>query len=134
MNRLRLLAVGTVLMFALSAVAQRSPSGPNVQAAAVSPVENHLKMLSEKLDLTADQQDKARPILQEMHDGSQKLTDDPSLTPEQRQAGMAPLFMKADKQIREFLTDDQKKKLDDLEAQMHSGPHDNPNGSASPQK
>lgn len=134
MNRLRLLAVGTVLMFALSAVAQQSAGGPNVQAAAVSPVENHLKMLSEKLDLTADQQDKARPILQEMHDGSQKLADDASLTPEQRHAGMMPLFMKADKQLRELLTDDQKKKLDDLEAQMHSGSHDNPNGSASPQK
>ena len=134
MNRLRLLAVGTVLMFALSATAQQTANSPDTHTPGVANVDAHLKMLSEKLDLTADQQDKARPILQEMHDGSQKLADDASLTPEQRHAGMMPLFMKADKEIREFLTDDQKKKLDDLEAQMHSGSHGNPNGSASPQK
>jgi hypothetical protein len=136
MNRLRLFAVGTVLMFALSTVAQQPTTGPDVHAAAVAPVEQHLKVLSEKLALTADQEDKARPILQEMHDGSQKLADDQTMTPEQRQAAMGPLFMKADKEMRVFLTDDQKKKLDDLEAQMHHGPQDNPNGnpSAPPQR
>ena len=93
-----------------------------MHAAAVAPVDQHLKMLSEKLGLTADQQDKARPVLQEMHDGTQKLEDDQSLTPDQRQAGMHALFMKSDKAVRVFLTDDQKKKLDDLEAEMHHGP------------
>jgi hypothetical protein len=129
MNRLRLLAIGTVLMFGLSTVAQQT-TGPDVHAAAVAPVEQHLKVLSEKLALTADQQDKARPILQEMHDGSQKLDDDQTLTPDQRHAAMGSLFMKADKEMRVFLTEDQKKKLDDMEAQMHGGPRDNPNGSA----
>jgi len=135
MNRIRLLAVGTVLMFAMSTVAQQTTTTPDVHAAAVAPVEEHLKVLSEKLALTADQQDKARPILQEMHDCSQKLQDDQSLTPDQRQAGMHPVFMKADKALREILTDDQKKKLDDLEAQMHGEQHANPTGntSASPQ-
>lgn len=123
MNRLRLLAVGTVLILAMSAAAQQNATSPDVHAAAVAPVDQHLKMLSEKLALTADQQDKARPILQEMHDGSQKLADDQSLTPDQRMAGMHELFMKSDKEVRVFLTDDQKKKLDDLEAEMHHGPH-----------
>ena len=130
MNRNRLLAVGAVLMFALSTMAQQPATSPDAHAAAVAPVENHLKMLSDKLALTADQQDKVRPILQEMHDGSQKIADDPSLTADQREAAMRPVFMKADKEIREILNDDQKKKLDDLEAQMHAGPHGNPNGSA----
>ena len=97
MNRLRLLAVGTLLMFAIGAVAQQNATAPDVHAAAVAPVDQHLKMLSEKLGLTADQQDKARPVLQEMHDGTQKLEDDQSLTPDQRQAGMHALFMKSDK-------------------------------------
>jgi Spy/CpxP family protein refolding chaperone len=131
MNRLRLLAVGTVLMFAMSTVAQQPPTSPNMQAAAVAPVDQHLKVLSEKLGLTVDQQDKARPILQAMHDGSQKLEDDQGLTPDQRQAAMGPLFMKADKDLRVILTDDQKKKLDEMEAQMHGGPHDGSNGSPS---
>jgi hypothetical protein len=68
-----------------------------------------------------------------MHDGSQKLVDDQSLTPEQRQAAMGELFMKADKEVRTFLNEEQKKKLDEMEAQMHGGPHDNPNENASPQ-
>jgi hypothetical protein len=128
MNRLRLLAVGTVLMFALNAAAQQTTISPDAHAAAVAPVEQHLKMLSDKLSLTADQQDKARPILQEMHDGSQKLQDDQSLTPDQRQAAMSELFMKADKAVRVFLSEDQKKTLDEMEAQMHSGSRDNPHG------
>ena len=127
MNRICMLAVSSVFLLALSAVAQQTATSPDTHKAAsaapappeVPEVEQHLKMLSEKLDLTADQQAKARPILQQMHDGSQKLHDDPTLTPEQRQAAMHPLFMKADQQMREFLTDDQKKKLDGMEAQMH---------------
>ena len=130
MNRLRLLAAGTVLMFALSTVAQQNATAPDVHAAAVAPVDQHLKMLSEKLALTAEQQEKARPILQAMRDGTQKLEDDQSLTPDQRQAGMHALFMKSDKEVRVFLTDDQKKKLDEMEAQMH-GPHDHPSGTTS---
>jgi hypothetical protein len=132
MNRIRMLAAGTVLMFAIGAVAQQTTTSPDVHAAAVAPVEQHLKVLSDKLGLTADQQDKARPILQEMHDGSQKLQDDQSLTPDQRHEGMLPVFMKADKALREILTDDQKKKLDAMEAQMHGGPHDNPQGTTVP--
>lgn len=130
MNRLRLLAAGTVLMFALSTVAQQNATAPDVHAAAVAPVDQHLKMLSEKLALTAEQQEKARPILQAMRDGTQKLEDDEGLTPDQRQAGMHALFMKSDKEVRVFLTDDQKKKLDEMEAQMH-GPHDHPSGTTS---
>jgi len=126
MNRIRLLAVGTVLMLAMSTVAQQTTTSPDVHAVAVAPVEQHLKALSEKLALTADQQDKARPILQEMHDGSQKIDDDQSLTPDQKHAAMGELFTKSDKAFREFLTDDQKTKLDAMEAQMHGGPHDHP--------
>lgn len=134
MNRLRLLAAGTVLMFALSTVAQQAATSPDVHAVAVAPVEQHLKVLSEKLALTAEQQDKARPILQEMHDGSQKLANDQGLTPDQRQASMSELFMKADKEMRVFLTDDQKKKLDEMEEQMPHGPQESPNGNAPQQK
>jgi hypothetical protein len=130
MNRLRLLAAGTVLIFALSTAAQQSTTSPDAHAAAVAPVEQHLKVLSEKLALTAGQQEKARPILQEMHDGSQKIADDQSLTPDQRHAAMGELFMKADKEVRTFLNEEQKKKLDEMEAQMHGGPHENPNGNA----
>ena len=130
MNRLRMLAAGTILMFALGAGAQQTATIPDAHGVAAAPVEQHLKLISEKLALTADQQDKTRPILQEMHDESQKINDDQTLTADQRHAAMSELFMKSDKQMRAFLSDDQKKKLDEMEAQMHGGGHDHPNGAS----
>jgi uncharacterized protein (DUF3084 family) len=82
-------------------------------------VDQHLKVLSEKLELSSEQQENARPILKNMQDEMQKAMDDKSLTPDQMQAQMHPIMMKADKQLREFLTDDQKTKLDAMEEQMH---------------
>ncbi len=74
----------------------------------------------------------ARPILQRMHDGSQKLEDDSALPPEQRHAAMHALFTKADQQMRVFLTDPQKKTLDEMEAQMHQEHHGSPDASPAP--
>jgi Spy/CpxP family protein refolding chaperone len=118
MNRIRLLATGIVLMFALTVAAQTAPSGAEQNqssAPSMSPVERHLKVLSEKLDLTSDQQDGVRPILQEMHDSMQKADQDASLSNDQRTDQVKTARMKADKRIREVLSDDQKKKLDQLE-------------------
>lgn len=123
MNRIRTLAIAAAMLFALPAFAQQSASTGQEHSA--PSVDDHLRMLSQKLELTADQQEKARPILEEMQAGMQKIDGDKSLTPEQAMAQRHPVFMKADKQIREFLTDDQKKKLDDLEEQMHPGMHRN---------
>jgi hypothetical protein len=135
MNRIRLLALVTVLIYGLSTAAQQPTTGPSAHNAATASVEEHLKVLSEKLALTSDQQDKVRPILQEMHDGSQKIDDDQTLKSDQRQAAMHSVFMRADKQIREILADDQKKRLDDLEAQMQPAPPAAGNGTSSaPQK
>jgi Spy/CpxP family protein refolding chaperone len=120
MNRFRVFAIAAMLIVALTAPAQSGmPS-----------VDQHLKMLAEKLDLTPDQQAKTRPILQEMQDGMAKLNQDQSLSPEERHDKAKPLHMKADKQIREFLTDDQKKKLDQLEQQPHPDMHATPDGAA----
>ena len=126
MNRIRFFAIGTVLMFAMTTVAQQAASGveqnqnstPNM-----SPVERHLKVLSEKLDLSGDQQDRVRPILQEMHDASKKAEQDQSLSDDQRTEQIHAARMKADKQLREVLNDDQKKKLDQLEQEMHPELH-----------
>jgi Spy/CpxP family protein refolding chaperone len=120
MNRIRLLAIATALAFALPAIAQGSATEP---ARHLPTVDQHLKGLSEKLDLTAVQQEKARPILKEMQDTMQKVMNDKSLTPEQMHEQMRPARLKADKEMREFLTDEQKKKLDDLESHPHSDPH-----------
>jgi Spy/CpxP family protein refolding chaperone len=132
MSRFRLLPIGLMLMAALTAPAQQTATGSastdehsQQSAQGVPTVEQHLKVLSEKLDLTSDQQAKAKPILQELHDGSMKLAQDESLTREERLDKVRPLREKADQQLREILTDDQKKKLDQLE----QGPHPELHGS-----
>jgi Spy/CpxP family protein refolding chaperone len=136
MNRFRLFSIGTLLIVALAAPAQQTAAGPgstdkdeHSAQSGVPSVEQHLKLLTEKLDLTVDQQASVKPILQEMQDGTQKLMQDQSLTREERLEKVKPLRMKADKQIREVLNDDQKKRLDQLEQEAHPELHGNLNGS-----
>jgi Spy/CpxP family protein refolding chaperone len=127
MNRIRLLAIGTMLMLALITVAQQTATTSDAHggSSGVPTVERHLKLLTEKLDLTVDQQAKIKPILKELHDATQKLMQDESLSREERLDKVKPLREKADKKIREILSDDQKKKLDQLEQEPHSGLHAN---------
>jgi len=121
MKRIRLLAVAFVLSCALPLMAQESATGaPPTHMPSVG---DHVKVLSEKLALTADQQEKARPIIAEMQDSLQKVMDDQSLTEEQKHEQMHSAFMKADKELRVFLTDEQKAKLDEIErphSEMHA--------------
>jgi uncharacterized protein (DUF3084 family) len=123
MKRVGVLGVATLAVLAelamfAPAMAQEK-SAPPKHAMVLPDVDQHLKVLSEKLELSSEQQENARPILKNMQDEMQKAMDDKSLTPDQMQAQMHPIMMKADKQLREFLTDDQKTKLDAMEEQMH---------------
>ena len=113
MNRSRFIAIAAAFAFAFPAIAQQSAP----PAHHMPTVDEHLKVLSEKLDLTADQQEKARPILKKMQDAMQTVMSDASLTPEQMHAQMRPAHEKADRELRAILTDEQKKKLDEMEAQ-----------------
>jgi Spy/CpxP family protein refolding chaperone len=142
MNRTRLLAVATVMMFALAGMAQQSATGSaggekqNQSSAQnrTEAVEHHLKVLSEKLNLTPDQEDRVRPILYEMHDAMGKAEQNQSLSDDERNAQKHSAFMKADGQIREVLTDDQKKTLDQMEQEMHPGMHGDQSGPGTAQK
>jgi Spy/CpxP family protein refolding chaperone len=131
MSRIRSLAIGTMLIFALSAVAQQTTASPGSHSG-VPTVEDHLKVLTAKLDLTDDQQAKIKPILQELHDGTQKLVQDESMSREERLAKVRPLRYQADKKLREVLNDDQKKKLDQYEAGPHPEMHGNLSGATPP--
>ena len=127
MKRIHLLALGTMLMFALTTVGQQATTSAGSPAKGVSggehaglpTVEEQLKVLTEKLDLTAAQQAKIRPIMQELHDATQKLMQDESMSREERLGKVRPRRYAADKSIRGILNDDQKKKLD----QYLQGPH-----------
>jgi Skp family chaperone for outer membrane proteins len=132
MNRFRLLSTGAMLMVALLSPAQQTATSASssqqehVQSApqnSPSSVDQHLKMLSERLDLTAGQQTKIRPILQQMLDSREKLMQDSSLSSEARAEKQKSLHDAADKQARKFLNDEQKKKLDALEQEPHHHMH-----------
>jgi len=116
--RVAALAVLAELAVFAPVMAQEKAASPE-HAMVMPDVDQHLKVLSEKLSLNAEQQEKTRPILKGMQDEMQKAMDDKSLTPDQMHAQMHSSMMKADKQLREFLTDEQKTTLDAMEKEMH---------------
>ena len=127
MNHFRLLATGPILMFALICPAQQTAGGPadpgkqHEQSAA----DGHLRALSERLDLSADQQVKIKPLLEQMLAAREKVRQDASLSDEARQEKQKSLHEKADKQLRQFLNEEQKRKLDQLELESHPAMHGN---------
>lgn len=127
MNRSQLLVIGSILIFALSTFAQQHTAGAGGLAKAVAgaehgglpSVEDQLKVLTEKLDLTPTQQAKIKPIMQELHDFTEKLMQDKNMSQEERLRNVRPRRYAADKSIRQVLNEDQRKKLD----QYLQGPH-----------
>jgi len=137
MNHYRLIAIGTIFIFAAAARAQQTPASRPAPAkvvsapddAALPSVEAQLKVLTEKLNLSDDQQTTIRPILKNLHDVTEKVAQNKSLSHEERLAKVRPQRIKADQQIRQFLSDDQKKKLDQYLAGPHGEMHGNLTGS-----
>jgi Spy/CpxP family protein refolding chaperone len=138
MSRIHLLAVWTMLMFASAVPAQQAGAKPGgvakdaAQGSDLPDVGMQLKVLTEKLDLTGDQQPKVKNILQELHDATRKLVQEENMTFEQRLDKVRPLRMKADRQLREILSDEQKKKLDQYLQGPHSEMHGNLRGKTPP--
>ena len=132
MNRIRLLAIGGMLLLGWSVTAQQPATGsernePTPKAAqnGVPSAEAQLKVLTAKLDLTADQQEKMKRILDELHDGTVKIVEDSSLSHEEQLAKVRPLRYKARDQMREILNEDQKQKLDAYLQGPHPEMHGN---------
>ena len=137
MNRIRVLAIGSMLLIAPVMLAQQTaptsePAKGAAQGVVLPDVGDQLKVLTQKLDLSVDQQPKVKTILQELHDASLKLMQDESTSHEELLSKVRPLRMNADKKIREILSDDQKKKLDQYLRGPHSEMHGNLSGVTPP--
>ena len=129
MNRVRLLTIATALLFAMTLTAQQATTTSAKNQAAVVPTpEEQLNFLSPKLELTTDQQEKMKPILQELHDATLTIVQDEDISKDERMAKVRECRYKADAKIRAILTEDQKKKLDEVEAQPHPELHGNVSG------
>ena len=80
--------------------------------------EDRLKMLTEKLDLTDDQQAKVKPILEDQATQMKALHDDSSLSPDDKHAKMKELHESSMEQMNAILTPDQQTKWKQMRQEM----------------
>lgn len=119
MNRIRILAFGSLLLATLAATAQQS----NPKTAGVPTAAAQMKLLTVSLDLNDDQQHKIKPMLDDLHEATMKLVEDESLSREDRMTRVGNARRSADEKIRLLLNDDQKVKLTQLEHEPHPELH-----------
>lgn len=91
---------------------------PQGQRRGMPSVDDQVKMLSDRLNLTADQQTKIKPILEDQRTQAQELRKDDSLSDDDRRNKMRTLRESTNSKIRDVLTDDQKKQFDEMQKQM----------------
>ncbi|HXA84329.1 MAG TPA: hypothetical protein VNZ47_04590 [Candidatus Dormibacteraeota bacterium] len=132
MKLMRLTTLIAICLFAMAALAQQNPpaqeSGDHKHGAhmgaGMGNVDDHVKELTTKLNLTADQQTKVKAILEEHHQKMETMMNDQSMSKEDKHARMKGMHDSVHAKVREVLTDDQKPKFDamvkDMESNMHS--------------
>jgi Spy/CpxP family protein refolding chaperone len=140
MKLFRLTTLLAACLFAMTALAQQNPpaqpSGDQKQGGhghmgmgpGMGNVDDHVKELSTKLNLTSDQQTKVKAILEENHQKMQATMKDESLSKEDKHAKMKEMHDSVHAKVRDILTDEQKPKFDamvkDMESNMN-GMHGN---------
>jgi Spy/CpxP family protein refolding chaperone len=81
-----------------------------------------LKMLTEKLNLTADQQAKLKPIAEEQKKALDAVRDDASLEKDAKKAKAKEIWQAYQPKIRALLTPEQQVKFDEMKEDMGRGP------------
>lgn len=97
-----------------------SPSPGNAQTSHrhMDP-DRQVKMLTKKLNLTADQQTQIRSVLTDRQQQFESIRNDSSLAPKDRREKMHSLREDSEAKIRAVLTDTQKQTYDQMQEQMH---------------
>lgn len=86
--------------------------------------DQHLQMLTKQLNLTKDQQDKIRPILEDQHTKMQQfMQNNQSTSQEDRRSQMKQLHEDTVSRINEVLTPDQQKKFQTMQQNMMEHRH-----------
>jgi Spy/CpxP family protein refolding chaperone len=83
--------------------------------------DEHLQMLSQRLNLTDEQKTKIKPIIEEHLQQRQAIMKDESLTPEQKHSKMQASMESARHKIEPLLNDEQKKQLAQMMAEHGQG-------------
>jgi hypothetical protein len=81
--------------------------------------DRQVKMLTKKLNLTADQQTQIRSVLTDRQQQFESIRNDSSLAPKDRREKMHSLREDSEAKIRAVLTDTQKQTYDQMQEQMH---------------
>jgi periplasmic protein CpxP/Spy len=131
MKLMRLTTLLAACLFTMAALAQQNPpaqeSGDHKHSAhmgaGMGNVDDHVKELTTKLNLTADQQTKVKAILEENHQKMETTMKNESLSKEDKHARMKGMHDSVHAKVREVLTDDQKPKFDDMVKEMESNMH-----------
>lgn len=117
MRTLKTTILFCAMLLALGALALQSPTSQDNKehhGMGKQSVDDTLKMLSEKLNLTEDQQAKVKSILVEDHQQMHAIMDDSSLSQEDKKSKAHSLRDVTHAKIREILNDDQKQKFNQL--------------------
>jgi len=86
--------------------------------------DQHLQMLSEKLNLTDDQKAKVKPVLQDQMQQMKAVREDSSLSEEQKRTKMKSIHESMHEQINSVLTPEQQVKFKQMkqeQMQKHKG-------------
>jgi hypothetical protein len=89
--------------------------------------------MAQALELTGDQQEKIKPILESEASQMQELRANTSLSQEDRMAKMKEIRQSTASQINPILTPDQQKKYAEMMSRMGRGRPSGPNASTPPQ-
>jgi len=118
-----LLLLATGLTFAQASPQSQAPT-PDKHAGMhhEESADQHLQMLSEKLNLTDDQKAKLKPVLQDQLQQMKAVREDSSLSEEQKRAKMKSVHESLHDQINAVLTPDQQAKFKQMR-QEHMQKH-----------
>jgi Spy/CpxP family protein refolding chaperone len=111
-KKISALVLGLALLVALSGVRVLAQSSVDPETRAK--VQERLQSISAELNLTDDQKEQLKPILQSEFQQLQSVKNDASLTPDQKQAKAKEIHQAAKSQMAPVLTPDQQKKLADM--------------------
>lgn len=133
--RATMVALCSGALFAIPMVAQdTAPAAPQGQMGprGRGMEGRQLEMLTQKLNLTADQQAKVKAIDDDTAKQMMAVRNDASLSQDDRHAKMMDIRKSSQDKIRGILTDDQKTKYDAMQAEMRERMKQRQQGGAPP--
>ena len=123
-----LTAMAMALTFAgASAWAQMGGSGGGSGHGQPMSADQRLQMMTKQLNLTPDQQQKIKPLLESESQQMQALHQDTSLSQEDRMSKMQQIRQGTNEQIKSSLNPDQQQKFDEMMSRRGHG-HGDPGG------